>query len=285
MTDDLLPEKTDRLRSFMETGGQVVGQTAGAAVSLLTGPVLGAGVSVVLGNVFERVGLELYDRVLGPRQGARAAGALDVALVRVQERREAGDPLREDGFFDAGPDGRTDAEEVLEGTLLTAANAYEERKVAHIGSLYANLAFDPSVSAAHANFLLRMADRLTYRQLTALAFFTKAQGGDYERAVLGLMAEASETGRRPSPALLAEMDDLSDARLLGVRQNDGSVTMPGATYGSDSGWKLSNLGSAAPTVIGETLHRLMDLDAIPPADLDAILAELRVRLTTPKQAH
>lgn len=274
MTDDLPPEKTDRLRSFMETGGQVVGQTAGAAVSLVTGPVLGAGVGVALGEVFARVGLELYDRLLAPRQGARAAGALDVALVRVQERKEAGDRLREDGFFDAGPDGRADAEEVLEGTLLTAANAYEERKVPHIGRLYANLAFDPSVSAAHANFLLRLADRLTYRQLTILAFFTKAQAGDYERAVLGLTAEASETGRRPSPALLAEMDDVSDERLLGIRQNNGTATPPDATFGG-SGWKPGNVGSAAPMVVGETLHRLMDLDAIPDADLDAVLAELR----------
>jgi len=275
MTDDCLPEDGDRLRSFMETGGQVVGQTAGAAVSLITGPVLGAGVGVALGEVFARVGLELYDRVLAPRQGARAAGALDVALVRVQERKEAGDELRADGFFDAGPDGRADAEEVLEGTLLTAANAYEERKVPYIGRLYANLAFDSSVSAAHANFLLRLADRLTYRQLTALAFFAEAQAGDYERAVLGLMAEASATDCLPSPALLAEMDDLRDARLLGVRQNDGSVTAPGATYGGGSGLTLSNVGSAAPMVVGATLYRLMELDAIPPADLDAVLAELR----------
>jgi hypothetical protein len=38
--------------------------------------------------------------------------------VTVEERLEEGDRPREAGFFDTGTDGRVNAEEVLEGTLL-----------------------------------------------------------------------------------------------------------------------------------------------------------------------
>lgn len=272
-TDDRpLPEKADRLRAFMTTGGKVVGGIAGAAVGLVGGPFVAAGASAALSDVFERVGLELYERLLAPRQGARAAGALDVALVRIEERLREGEEPRDDGFFDADADGRVDAEEALEGTLLTAANSYEERKVPLLGRLFANVAFDASIRPAHANFLLRLADRLTYRQLVILAFFARTQtGGDYEAALLEW--SPGEHGL-PSPALSAEMRDLGDMRLLGGRQDDGSVT---ATWDTVRGgaWKPSTLVLVALMPVAETLHRLMELDRIPSEELDAVLAELR----------
>jgi hypothetical protein len=137
-------ERAQWLRDFLESGGQVVGNVAGVAVSVATGSVLGTGAGVAMGEALARLGTEFYDRVLAPRQVARAGGALGVAVTRIDERLRAGHELRADGFFDPGPDGRADADEVLEGTLLIAANAWEERKVAALGRMYANLAFDPS---------------------------------------------------------------------------------------------------------------------------------------------
>jgi hypothetical protein len=271
---DEVPEESRRLRSFMESGAQVVGQAAGAAVSVVVGPVLGAGAGAVLGDLLARGAREVYDRLLAPRQAARAAGALDVAFVRIDERLRGGDMPRSDGFFDAGQDGRAQAEEILEGTLLTAANAYEERKVPLLGRMYANLAFDPTVSASHANFLLRVADRVTYHQLQLLAFFAAAQSGEYEHALIRLTAHVTETGRLPGEALGAELSDLADAKLIGGRQNDGSVT---ATYATEQGdWGPTMLPRVALRPLGATLHRLMELDVgIGTNELDAVLHELR----------
>jgi hypothetical protein len=268
--DEPLLARVERLRSFIEGGGQVVGQLAGAAFGILAGPLVGAGTGAMLGEALSRVGVELYARFLAPRQGARAAGALAVAVVKVEERLEAGDEPRRDGFFDRGPDGRADADEVLEGTLLTAANAYEERKVPLIGRLWANLVFDETVSARHANYLLRLADRLTYGQLVALAFFHDAQSGDYEHALIGLQG----SGPLPSPALLAELDDLSAARLLGLRQTDGSVIAPTEAW-SPSNWSKAKLAQAALMPVGDRLWRLMELHQLPSADVDAVLTDLR----------
>ena len=83
-----------------------------------------------------------------------------MATLRAQERLEDGETPRDDGFFDPGIEGHdAPAEELLEGALLFAANAYEQRKVPLIGRLYASLVFT-SIPVAHANWLLRLAERL-----------------------------------------------------------------------------------------------------------------------------
>jgi hypothetical protein len=213
--------------------------------------------------------------VLGPRQGARAAGALAIAAVRIGERLDAGDRLRDDGFFEPGADGRADAQEVLEGTVLTAANSWEERKIEPLGRLYANLAFDDSTPAAYANFLIRLTDRLTYRQLTILAFFREADDpGKYERALVDLEAGQPEGIGVPDPALIAEMNDLSDVQLLGARQNVGPPIRPQDAWG-DSSWTRSTFIRAALMPVGLDLHRLMELHKLPPDDLDGVLDGLR----------
>jgi hypothetical protein len=72
------------------------------------------------------------------------------------------------------------------------------------------------------------------------------------------------------------MNDLSTMRLLGLRRNDGSVVAPQDTYDGGS-WRPSNLPQAALMPVGETLHRLMQLNGVPRAGLDAVLAELQGR--------
>lgn len=267
----------DGLRSFIESGGQVVGQVAGAALSLAAGPLVGAATGTALSEVLARVGRELHDRFLAPRQGARAAGALDVAWVRIDERLQAGEELRQDGFFDAGDDGRVDAEELLEGTLVTAANAWEERKVPFIGNLYANLAFDERVTPGHAGFLLRLADRLTYGQLCILAFFARTQAGEYADQIEAAGPAQIASGRLPDGAVMDELNDLTNARLLGVREDGAYVTPPssGRVGGGASAWHPTHLRDAALMPLGETLHCLMALDEMPAADVEVILSALR----------
>ena len=185
------------------------------------------------------------------------------------------DLLRQDGFFDPGPDGRADADEVLEGTLFTAANAWEERKVAPLGRLYANVVFDLTISPRWANFLLRLADRLTYTQLVLLAFVAEANGpGPYESAIVSLATVASEVRVMPDGTLYSELDDLSTSHLIGVRQNSDPSAPPLATLGG-SGWTPSTLVRADLMPNARTLHNLMELDQLPRKDLDALLFGLR----------
>ena len=63
----------DRLRQIIEKGAHVVGATTGAVLSAVTGnPAFGVG-GAALGasGAYQRVGSEIADRVLGPREQAR----------------------------------------------------------------------------------------------------------------------------------------------------------------------------------------------------------------------
>jgi hypothetical protein len=93
--------------------------------------------------------------------------------TRVIQNLSQGRTLRQDDFFAGDINERSAAEEIFEGVLLAAQREYEEKKVKYVGNLFANIVFEPNIDRAFANFLLRLAERLSYRQLCILALFAQ----------------------------------------------------------------------------------------------------------------
>jgi hypothetical protein len=85
----------------------------------------------------------------------------------------SGKTLRQDCFFSNKINERSAAEEIFEGVLFAAEREYEEKKVKFEGNFFANIVFYPSIDRASANFLLRLAQRLSYRQLCLMALFVQ----------------------------------------------------------------------------------------------------------------
>jgi hypothetical protein len=261
------------VETFIRRGAQIVGGTAGAAVGLIGTPaaaLAGGAAGAALGEMLADAGIELYQRLLGPRQAARAAGALAVAAVRIEERLESGQRPRSDFVDDAGHHS-ADAEEVLEGTLLTAANANEQRKVPYLGNFYANLAFAPNVTPGYANLLLKLADRLTYGQMAAMALVGNEQRRD---ALIQAGAERSEGAFRSSPVVVAELDELGVSGLIGIQQEDKTVVRPSDVFGSGS-FADVDLSLVGLTETGRDLHALLGLGEMPSEDQDGVMAALR----------
>jgi hypothetical protein len=249
----------------------VAGGLLGGALGTIGGPpgiAAGAFGGVAATRVIKRLGAELYARVLAPRQRARAGRAFGVAAERIQERTEAGEQARTDGFFDAEPGERAPADELLEGVLIQAANAYQERKVPHMGALFASLAFRDDISPAHAHYLLRLANRLTYRQLTAIAYF--AENAE-SHELIRLQTNRDESGRPAfAEALGSELNERGDElRLLGIPQPGGMVVPSSATYGANS-FESTQLRNVTLTALGRELYEVMELSRIPEADKAAI---------------
>jgi hypothetical protein len=168
-------------RELIEGGGELAGATAGAALGLCGGPVgvfAGAGAGVVVARALKRVGAELQERLLGPRQKVRVGAAFAFAVEEIRRRLDAGE--RPAHAVWNGSKQRGEPEELLEGVLLTAGESWEERKVRHLGLLYAFLIFQP-YDIALGHYLIQLARRLTYRQYQCLALvgdphFQKAGG-------------------------------------------------------------------------------------------------------------
>lgn len=173
MIRDDQSDQNDSLRDFLEAGFDMTGGVTGAGIGLLVGGPAGAIAGAASGPVVTRMlragALEFMHRSLSRRQKARVSGALLVAASRIQERLNQGDIFENQEFFEPLESGRSNAEEIAEGILISAQQEHEEKKVAFMGNLLANIAFDYRISRHQANFFVRLLDRLSYRQLCILA--------------------------------------------------------------------------------------------------------------------
>jgi hypothetical protein len=143
--------------------------------------------------------------------------------------------------------------------LMTLATVIKRRaRRPHLGSLYASIAFDPTTSRSYANFLLRLADRLTYRELACVAFLASQRN---RAALVDVDLARSEGGVSSTEPITAELTELGQAGVIGVRQDDGRVAPP---YAVSGGGDLRGLPLAKlqPTTVGDDLYRLMRLNEV-----------------------
>ncbi len=277
-----MSEDHDRETSeIVETISAAGGALAGTALTLVAGPFVGNASGEVVARVLARVGYEIEQRFFAPRQHQRIGQAFEAAAEVVSKELAAGREIRSDGFFDQpGPERASAAEEILEGVLRTAAEEWEQRKVPYVGSIFGTLSFDESISPADASYQLKLADRLTYQQVVLVAFWEAAQDDErpYRQEVMSVSARLSEGRSRPTPTILAEMNDLATTGLLGVVNSEGQLVRVGDTVGGLGGFQTYGGGVDLATVrlteMGNTLYRLMSLDQVPDDDLLAVARAL-----------
>ena len=140
---------------------------------------------------------------------------------------------------------------------MQAANSWEERKVALLARLYSLVAHDPTVPAATANFVVRIAGDLTYRQFVALAVLVHHD--EHLRGRMRAFMLREEGRAQQDPALLAELDDLGDRRLIVVEGAQGAVGSPSGLFGGGvPPVSALSYGTLRLTDAGEQLVRLTD---------------------------
>jgi hypothetical protein len=181
--------RTTRRRKAVEAGSKTTAGVAGAGTGLAAtaafgplGAFLGPFATTGVERLFTTLGVDrlfvttaerFAQRQLDQAGRQRLIAAYESALKGIAERLTNGEGIRNDGFFDQPrADGRTSAEELLEGLLQKAQDAYEQRKAERLGRLFAFVACDQEITPAHANYLLELADRLTYQQMLFLGFLS-----------------------------------------------------------------------------------------------------------------
>lgn len=247
-------------RELIETGADITGAVAGAAIGLVGGPagaLVGAGIGAVAARVLANVGSEIQRRVLGPREHARMGAVAGYAVMKTKALLDQGAQLRDDGFFESEkPKKRSPADQVFEGVLLKARDAYEEKKLPYLGNLYAAIGFRSDVSPEYANYLVTLAGELTYNQYVILCI----------------------AAANPQSQLLRERDFRGDEQARANLDNNavGLITeafnlyQRGLIHGSDgSAWlSLTDVpfGAIRPQGAGAMLYSLMALSSIPESD-------------------
>jgi hypothetical protein len=155
-----------------------------------------------------RSATEQISRWVGGRQVERVSEALRIAALDIEGYSTQGDRIRED-FLGGDDTGSVAAEEVAEGLLQTVAFSYEQRKAPYLGHLLASIAVRADISVADAHHLIRLVDRLSYRQLVTLA----AIGAGLARRD-ALAAGTVLSGRRMKQSVADEVEELSATYAL-----------------------------------------------------------------------
>lgn len=255
-----------RLRQIIEKGANVVGATTGAVFSVITGsPEFGVGTAALgASGVYQRIGVEIADRMLAPREQARIGGVMARSAEILKSELDRGRPLRDDGFFDSPPDGRSDAEEVLEGVLRKAQTEYEERKLPYLACLWSNACLDETLGPAKLNYLVKLSEQLTYRQFVIVAMVGAMAKADrtniyqlrelhYENANLNMLGETA--------IVLSEIMALHQLNCVSVIAPLGPIQITPAEM--------------RIVTHGATLYNAMGLHKIPKSDCQQVIDLLR----------
>lgn len=124
-----------------------------------------------MGQVIASVGQDFVQRVLSPRQEERVETVMRLAVERMRVLSEEGEQLREDGMLRPGAEG----EEVLEGVLIAARDAYEQKKLPYIANVFAWVAVNPHIDAATAHLAIHEAESLSWTQMCLLALVAQPE--------------------------------------------------------------------------------------------------------------
>ena len=115
---DCLKNKKNTAKQLLNNSAEIAGGGLGAALGFLAGDPVTAGLFGAAGTaavgILKKIGHEFSERHLSYREDFRVGKVLVIAAQEIYQRRENGESLRDDGFFDKKPTGRSDAEEVAE---------------------------------------------------------------------------------------------------------------------------------------------------------------------------
>jgi hypothetical protein len=249
------PYLPDRARKpFSETLVELVTQLTGGAAAVgstaATGePLVGVGAGVGVSQLGGLLG-----EALTRRRDDRVHRTIRQAATRIEERQASGEKVR------LGPPEDEDrALELIEAALNAANNSSEQIKADLIGSLLASAAFDSQVSSDDLVRYLKLLERLSRRQVVALAYLE--DGGRASNRQL-LAASGEKGGAQINPTVEAELDELGRVLgLVGFVQKDGGVANPSNVM---NGGQIvaANIANIALTSRGKTLHRLAEVGTI-----------------------
>lgn len=161
-------DRTQLFNNYAEIVGSGIGGVLGFLAGNPTAAAFGSVGGTVAAMILKNIGQEFSKRQLSPREDYRVGKVLAIAASEIHQRLENGEGLRNDGFFDRQPFGRSDAEEIVEAIMLKCQKEPQEKKIPFMGYLKVSIAFDSNISPDMGHQLIKAAEELTYRQLCIL---------------------------------------------------------------------------------------------------------------------
>jgi hypothetical protein len=244
------------------TGGAIAGAASAFLLSGPPGVVPGAvagGCAPLLKRGIIRVVDDIAERFVSQREKIRMGGLINYSANKIKEKLADGEMLRDDGFIELSPTGhpacteipiieRPPVEEVIEGILLAVQREHEENKLRFIGNLIANICFDSTIDIAQANWLLKFAKKISFRQMCVLSLYANQDKLIIFKQICAYNPQKYTQSKRES--LLQEAVELG---LLFKGRNSSFDSMPG--HPIDSLYDLWHSESVQVIGVGCDLYR------------------------------
>jgi len=202
-------------------------------------------IATVGGGVLAPLATEMADRLLSRKEKTRTSEVIIMAAILLKEAKESGREIRDDALFrDALPQS-AEGEELLEGILLVAQREHQEKKLKFLAHLLKCIALDREIDIDLGNYLISLAERLSYRQFCILELIERKdqyglRTGDYEGHIFDNRTQA----------LIGELMDLFSYGLVVMKDNpsdmdeaiagDAASIVPSELYLGRLGILLSN---------------------------------------------
>ena len=253
----LRPEEI--LSTGMESTAGAIGAAIGFFVEGPAGAIAGGAAGPVAALSIRKVATEIKKRFLSPREEGRIATALTFAAERIRDNIEKGQQFRQDRFFANQPDDRSAAEEIVEAVLLGAQREYEEKKLRYHGNLLANLCFTTEVDRPMANLLIKLLDRISYRQVLLLSFLNRLNElGISRKSDIGELKN-NGTMKFVRYDIIQETNDLQQLCLI-----EAEFISPSSINYQPRALKITELG--------KLLYDMTDLGKVKEEELDYFIA-------------
>lgn len=243
--------KEEKKNTIIDVVSETIVGTATTAIGFITTGPLGAIGGALIAPSLTATIKDIAKRVLSRNEAARVESTFLHAIDKIRASLEDGKTPRSDNFWVSEEGNNSQAQIILEGTLLKSRDEYEEKKLIYYSNFLANIGFNSNISFEKANTLLRLIEQLSYRQLTIIAYLSDGK-------IVNM--ETWDISFKDKPILdvyfdfYSEMTNLYNLRLL---QQSGQ----GVRLGSAAS-KLSTLG--------QSLSILMELSSMPIEEKNSI---------------
>lgn len=134
--------------------------------------IVGSAISPILSNAVARI----LPGTISESEDYRIQVVIKDIISKINNSIDGGKtPRNDEDYYSPTDTGVPTAQEILEGVLLKAKEEYRTKKLILYTNFFANLCFDETISFEHANFLLNLISKLSYRQFVILAYISNGQ--------------------------------------------------------------------------------------------------------------
>lgn len=256
-------DENKSIQGFIDTGSEITGSTAGSVIGFflggLPGAAIGGATAPLITKTIRTLADEISHRLIGQREKVRIGATLTYALDKIRTNLTAGKVLRGDDFFGSDPASRSTAEEVFEATLLASQRECEEKKLRYYGNLLANIAFNKTFDRSQANYLIKIAQSLSWQQLCVLSV-------SVAKGKFGLKSSDYRGQTSFSQPLIFLLHEIQDLYNLGLINFGGDVLLG-----------LTDVKPFAMTAqgAGSHLYNTMELSGVPDPELLPVVTLLQ----------